>query len=81
MRMACAHILRLVPNETYIPLTHVGGFAQGDMKNLRHLRQRYQHVGIFALDDTEVPNANSFASQWNIGISQTEGGRKIFPCN
>ena len=36
--MANANILRLVPNATYIPLTYVGGFALGDVKNLRHLR-------------------------------------------
>ena len=31
-------------------------------------RKRYQHVGIFALGDAKVPNANGFASQWNIGF-------------
>ena len=31
-------------------------------------RKRYKHVGIFALGDAEVTNANSFALQWNIGL-------------
>ena len=31
-------------------------------------RKRYQHVGIFALGDAKVPNANGFVSQWNIGF-------------
>ena len=63
--MANVKILRSVglPNATYIPLTRVGGFALGDAKNLRHLTQRYQHVGICALGDANVPNANSFALQ------------------
>ena len=29
-------------------------------------------VGIFALGDAKVPNANGFASQWNIGFSVCE---------
>ena len=28
----------------------------------------YAKVLSFALGDTKVPNANSFASQWNIGL-------------
>ena len=32
MYMANARNLRLGPNATYIPLTHVGGFALGDAK-------------------------------------------------
>ena len=71
MYMANAKILRLVPNATYIPLTHVGGFALGDA-NVS------QHVGIFALGDAKVlsfalgdakvPDANGFALQWNVGL-------------
>ena len=74
--MTNARTLRWAPNATYIPLARLGGFASGDVKNLR---KRYQHVGIFALgdakvlsfalDDAKVPNANGFASQWNIGFS------------
>ena len=81
MYMANTKILRLVPNATYIPLTRVGGFALGDAKNLHHLTQKYQHVGIFALGDAQVlcfalgegkvPNANGFASQWNIGLTSS----------
>ena len=55
MYIAIAKILRWGPNETYIPLTRGGGFALGDAKNLRHLTQK-------------IPNANGFASQWNIGF-------------
>ena len=79
MYMANARNLRLVPNTTYIPLTCVGGFALGDVNNLRNLTQKYQHVGIFALGDAKVlsfaladakvPNVNGFASQWNIGFT------------
>ena len=54
-------------------------FASGKTrKNLRHLHKRYQHVDIiasgdakvlsFVLGDAKVPNASSFASQWNIGF-------------
>ena len=64
MYMANVKILRLLPNATYIPLTRVGGL--GDAKNLLVLTQRYQHVGNFALGDAKVPNANGFASKWNI---------------
>ena len=67
MYMAYSKILRLVPNATYIPLTRVGGFALGDAK------KRYQHVGIFALGDAKVPNVNSFALQWNIGLIGLRG--------
>ena len=72
--MANARNLRLGPNATYIPLTRVGGFALGEAKNVVTLRKRYQHVGIFALDDAKVPNANGFASQWNIGFT-------LYECN
>ena len=69
--------MRLGPNATYISLTRVGGFALGDAKNVRHLTQeiptcwyflRQVTQNSFALDDAKVPNANVFASQWNIGI-------------
>ena len=40
---------------------HVRGFALGDTKVLS-----------FALGDAKVPNANGFASQWNIGLRFTE---------
>ena len=60
--MANAINLHLGPNAIYIPLTGVGGFVLGDAK------KRYQHVGIFVLGDAKVPNANGFASQWNIGL-------------
>ena len=40
MYMANAKVLHLVPNATYIPLTRVGGFALGDAKDLRHLKQK-----------------------------------------
>ena len=65
MYVANARNLRLGPNATYISLTRIGGFVLGDAKKLR---KRYQHVGIFALGDAKVPNANGFASQWNIGF-------------
>ena len=50
--MANVKILRLVPNATYIPLTGVGGFALGDVNNLRHPTQN-SSVAWGAL-----PNAN-----------------------
>ena len=62
MYMTNARNLRLVPNATYIPLTRIGGFALSDAKNLRHAK-----VPSFVLGDAKVPNANGFASQWNIG--------------
>ena len=67
MYMANARNLHLGPNATYIPLPRVGGFALGDVKNLRHPT----HVGIFVFGDAKVPNANGFASQWNIGFRWT----------
>ena len=68
MYMANARNLRLGPNATYIPLTRIGGYALGDAKKFTQ-RKRYQHVGIFALGDAKVPNANCFALQWNIGLN------------
>ena len=47
------------------------------MANARNLRlgpvwvTQKNCVGIFALDDSKVPNANGFASQWNIGLNST----------
>ena len=58
MYMANMKILRWGPNATYIPLTGVGVSRWG---NANFSVFRYQHVGI--------PNANGFASQWNIGFS------------
>ena len=73
--MANARNLRLGPNATYIPLTHVGGFAIGDAKICVTQRKRYQHVGIgnakvwhLGSKPTPVPNANGFALQWTIGF-------------
>ena len=80
--MANAKILRWGPKATYIPLTRVGIFALGDPKVLS-----------FALGDAKVPNANGFASQWNIGFTymdpgyyrimgtNTHFGREFFPHN
>ena len=79
MYMANARNLRLGPNTTYILLTHVGGFALGDAKNLRHPPQEIPtcwyffalgnaKVLSFALGVAKVPNANGFAWQWNIGL-------------
>ena len=60
MYMPNAKKLRQGPNATYIPLARIGSFALGDAKVLS-----------FALGDTKVPNASSFASQWNIGFKST----------
>ena len=80
MYMPDARILRLEPNTTYIPRTRIRGFALGDA-NLKFafrvmqisIAFRYQHVGIGNAKlfghPTPVPNANGFASQWNIGFS------------
>ena len=35
------------------------------------------HVGIFALGDAKVPNANGFASQWNIGLRVDKGSWRV----
>ena len=39
MYMANTRNLRLGPNQTYIPLTRIGGIALGDAKNLCHPMQ------------------------------------------
>ena len=78
--MANARNLCLGPNTTYIPLTRIGGFALGEVKNLRHPTQEISTCWIFfafgnakvlslVSGDAKVPNANGFASQWNIGLS------------
>ena len=84
MYMPNARILRLEPNATYIPLTRVG-FVLGDANFKIRIGGtqilsvfRYQHVNIghvklwhWGSKATPVPNANGFASQWNIGFSFT----------
>ena len=76
MYMPNARNLHLGPNATYILLTRVGGFVT------QH--KRYQHVGIFALGDAKVPNANGFASQWNTGFRLScillQPRRKLYIC-
>ena len=63
MYMANAKIFRLGPIATYIPLTRVGvlRFASSNAKDTNMLV-------YFALGNAKVPNANGFASQWNIGL-------------
>ena len=39
MYMGNAKVLRLVTNANYIPLTRIGGFALGNVKNVRHPTQ------------------------------------------
>ena len=65
------------PNATYIPLTGVGGWRRVKRNFLvsrRVKREKFSYalgnakVLFFALGDTKVPNANYFASQWNIGF-------------
>ena len=81
MYMPNAKILRWGPNATYIPLTGVGGEANYRFGVGCFRVFRYQHVMMlvsFALGDAKVwrwgskpmpvPNANGFASQWNIGF-------------
>ena len=76
--MKCTWPTRWGPYATYIPLTRVGGnanFGFGFGGNTNFSDIRYQHVGI---PNTKLwrwgsmpmagPNANGFASQWNIGI-------------
>ena len=77
--MANASPSRWGPNATYIPPTRVGGNAKfsvpiGDNANFSVFR--YQHVGIpnvelwrWGSKPTPGPNANGFASQWNIGLT------------
>ena len=90
MYMANTKVLRMVPNVTYIPLTCVGGFALGNVKNLRHPTQEIStcwyifaldnaKVLSFALGDAKVPNKNGFASQWNIGYSLHIKGSRWIP--
>ena len=40
-------------------------------------RKSYQHVGIFVLGDAKLPNANGFASQWNIGFTPQAGSTML----
>ena len=50
MNMANARNLRLGPNATYIPLTSVGGFALGEVKNCVTQRKRYhQNSCLFSI--------------------------------
>ena len=83
MYMPNARVLRLEPNATYIPLTRIGvlRWVMQILKFALGLTQvfcvfRYQHVGIgnaklwrWGSKPTPVPNANGFASQWNIGLN------------
>ena len=72
------------PNATYIPLTGVGGWRRvsrrvkhekvaspnaRDTNMLVFLKLGNTKVLSFALGDAKVPNANDFASQWNIGFT------------
>ena len=47
MYMANAKIMRLEPNATHIPLTHIGVLRLVTRKICVTQRKRYQHVGIF----------------------------------
>ena len=59
--MANAKMLHLEPNATYIPDTNMlVSFALGDAK-----------VWRWGFKPTPVPNANGFASQWNIICTAT----------
>ena len=60
--------------------TQLLGFASGKTRKICVIQhRRYQHVGIlasgeakvssFASGNAKVPNASSFASQWNIGFT------------
>ena len=68
MYMANARNLRLGPNATYIPLTRVGGFESGDAKNCASPNAKDTNMLVYFIGDAKVPNANGFASQWNIGF-------------
>ena len=79
MYMTNTRNLHLVPNATYIPLIRVGGFVLGDAKKIASPNARDTNMLVFfalgsakvlsfALGDAKVPSANSFASQWNIGL-------------
>ena len=84
--MANAKPLRLEPNVTYIPLIHVGvlRWVTQILKFALGVTQissvfRYQHFGIgnaklwrWGSKPTPVPNANGFASQWNIGLRKMD---------
>ena len=63
MYMANAKTFRSGPNANYIPRTRVGvlGLASPNAKDTNMLV-------YFALGNAKVPNANGFASQWNIGL-------------
>ena len=65
MYMANTRNLRLEPITTYIALTRVGVFALGDASP--NARDNNMLVS-FALGDANIPNANGFAPQWNIGL-------------
>ena len=65
------------PNTTYIPLTGIGGWWTQNLGLGLGVTQIlalgnakiYQHAGIFWRYLTPSPNASSFASQWNIGLT------------
>ena len=70
-----ANVLRLEPNATYIPLTHVGVLRWVTRKICVTQCKRYQHVGIgnaksshWGCNPTQNPNTSGFVSQWNIGL-------------
>ena len=80
MYMANARILHWGPNATYIPPVRIGGnanFSVCVVGNTNFSVFRYQHVGIpnaklwhwgSNSKPTRGPNANGFASQWNVGL-------------
>ena len=72
MYMPNVRNLRLGPNATYIPNAN---FRFGVRGKANFCVFRYQHVGIpnaklwcWGSKPTPGPNANGFASQWNIGL-------------
>ena len=88
MYMPNARILHLEPNATYIPLTCVwvlrwvmqilglasGVFAFLDNNMLVSFALGDAKVCRWGSKPTPVPNANGFASQWNIGLKDWYGG-------
>ena len=80
--MPNARILHLETNATYIPFTRIGVLCW--VRQILILTQVfsvfiYQDVGIgnaklwrWGSKPMQVPNANGFASQWNIGFNDRQ---------
>ena len=68
MYMPDAKMLHWGPNATYIPL-EMGSPNARDTDMLVFFALGNAKVLSFALGNAKLPDASSFASQWNIGLT------------